>query len=149
MKSAAPALIALLTLSLSVGTAQAQTKVANYAYGQPGTRDYEHLSFRVQDGQRADMRYVYGKDRKEAQLTYAGLDRVNGKPCFKVQFANKHTLYLIPFGTNLRVTDDKLAAQKTYSWEYEGPVNGVGTACTECAADEKEALQLVQTHYLK
>lgn len=141
--------ILTILLLLAGATAQAQSKVANYSYGRPGTKDYEHLSFWVKDGQRAELTYTYGKDRKQARLSYAGLDRVNGKPCFKVQFANKHTLYVIPTGTALRVTDNKLAAQKTYTWEYEGPVEGIGTACVECAADEKEAMALLQASYLK
>jgi hypothetical protein len=145
-----PRLSALALLLLTAATAQAQTqKVANYSYGQPGTAKYEHFSFWTQDGQRAELSYTYGKDRKEAKLTYLGLDKVNGKPAFKVQFPNKHILYIIPTGTTLRVTDNKLAAQKTYRWEYEGPVNGVGTFCQPCAEDEKKAMQLVQSAYLK
>ena len=138
------------TLLICTATlAHAQGKVANYSYGKPGTASYEHFSFWTQDGQRADLSYTYGKDRKEAKLTYLGPDKVNGKPAFKVQFPNKHVLYLIPNGTTLRVTDNKLAAQKTYRWEYEGPVNGIGTFCQPCAEDEKQAMQLVQSAYLK
>ena len=143
-------LSALALLLGPAATAQAQTpKVASYSYGQPGTAKYEHFSFWAQDGQRADLSYTYGKDRKEAKLTYLGPDKVNGKPAFKVQFPNKHVLYIIPTGTTLRVTDNKLAAQKTFRWEYEGPVNGIGTFCQPCAADEKEAMQLVLGSYLK
>lgn len=143
---------ALLISTLLVCTAtfaHAQSKVANYSYGKPGTASYEHFSFWTQDGQRADLSYTYGQDRKEAKLTYLGPEKVNGKPAFKVRFPNKHMLYLIPTGTTLRVTDNKLAAQKTYRWEYEGPVNGIGTFCQPCAEDEKQAMQVVLGSYLK
>lgn len=143
-------LVALaLLLAATISQAQAQSKVANYSYGQPGTATYEHFSFWAQDGQRGELSYSYGKDRKESKLTYLGPDKVNGKAAFKVQFPNKHVLYIIPTGTTLRVTDNKLAAQKTYRWEYEGPVNGIGTFCQPCAEDEKKAIQLVQSAYLK
>jgi hypothetical protein len=140
----------VLALLLAAAPARAQTsRVANYSYGQPGTAKYEHFSFWTANGQRAELSYTYGKDRKESRLTYLGPDKVNGKAAFKVQFPNKHILYIIPSGTTLRVTDNKLAAQKTYQWEYEGPTNGIGTFCEPCAEDEKQAMQLVLGAYLK
>ena len=136
-------------LLLLAAAAQAQTKVANYAYGEPGTVQYEHLSFWTKDGRRTEISYTYGKSRTEAKLTYVGLDKVSGQPAFKVRFANQHMLYVVPSGQILRVTDSKSSNPKTYTWEYEGPVNGIGTFCQPCAEDEKDAMRLVVNCYLK
>ncbi|HEX8506619.1 MAG TPA: hypothetical protein VF630_14745 [Hymenobacter sp.] len=71
------------------------------------------------------------------------------KPGFKVRFPNKHLLYVVPSGSGLKVTSAKASAAKTYAWEYEGPVNGVGTFCSSCAENEKEAMRIVQASYLR
>jgi len=147
-------LTSALAVALGVGTlaarpAHAQNQVANYTFGKPGTASYEHFSFWTTDGQRSDMQYAYGKDRKDTQLRYVGLGRLNGQSCFKVQFPNRHVLYLVPSGTTLRVATASGAAPKTFVWEYEGPVNGVGTNCSVCVADEKAAMRLLQKHYLR
>ncbi len=127
----------------------AQTKVANYYYNKAGTDQYEHFSFWVRNGQRADITYAYGKDRKEARLAFLGKDIVKGMPAFKVQFPNGTLLYLIPNGTSLNVTADKNRLPKLFTWEYEGPVNGIGTFCNVCAQDRNEAIQLVRRYYLQ
>jgi len=134
---------------LAACPAHAQNRVANYGFGQPGTASYEHFSFWTKDGQRTDVQYAYGKDRKDTQLRYLGLGQLNGQPCFKVQFPNQHTLYLLPSGTTLRVATTRTAAPKTFVWEYEGPVNGVGTNCSVCVADATAAMQLLRKHYLQ
>lgn len=129
--------------------AQAQTKVANYYYNKAGTDQYEHFSFWIRNGQRADIAYAYGKDRKEVRLAYLGKDVVNRMPAFNVQFPNGTLLYLIPNGSNLNVTADKNRLPKLFTWEYEGPVNGIGTFCSVCAQDGQEAIQLLRRYYLK
>lgn len=141
-------------LAVALGTlaarpAHAQNQVANYSLGQPGTASYEHFSFWTKDGQRTDLQYAYGKDRKDTQLRYVGLGRLNGQRCFKVQFPNRHTLYLLPSGTTLRVATSPTATPKTFVWEYEGPVNGVGTNCSVCVADAAAAMRLLRAHYLR
>jgi hypothetical protein len=135
-------LIAILIIS---GTASAQTKVANYSYGKPGTDTYEQLSFWVKDGKKSDIDYAYGRDRKEAKLRYVGKYEAS----FQVQFPNNTRLTINPKGTTLIVTNTKTNYVKTFVWEYEGPVNGIGTFCTVCAQDEKEAMRLIQTYYLQ
>ena len=146
----APGLLAttLLAAALAAHPAHAQNQVANYGFGQAGTASYEHFSFWIKDGRRTDIQYAYGRDRKDTQLRYAGPVRLNGQPGFRVQFANGHTLYVVPSGNTLRVTT-KTAAPKTFTWEYEGPVNGVGTACSVCAPDAAAALRLLRQYYLK
>ncbi len=148
------ALTSLLVLALGAGTlaahpAYAQNQVANYYFGKPGTASYEHFSFWTKDGRRTDMQYAHGKDRNNTQLRYAGLGRLNGQACFKVQFPNRRILYVLPSGTTLRVATARTATPKTFVWEYEGPVNGVGTDCSVCVADATAAMQLLRKHYLR
>ncbi|MGI4865879.1 MAG: hypothetical protein ACRYFZ_18285 [Janthinobacterium lividum] len=135
--------------ALTTRPAHAQNRVANYAFGKPGTAAYEHFSFWEKDGLRTSMQYAYGKDRKSTELRYAGPTRLNGQPGFKVRFPNGHLLYLLPSGTTLRVATAQAAAPKTFAWEYEGPVNGVGTTCSVCAEDAPAALRLLRRYYLK
>lgn len=135
-------LIAILFIG---GTAYAQTKVANYSYGKPGTDTYEQLSFWVKDGQKGSIDYNYGRDRKEVKLRYVGRYEAS----FKVQFPNNTTLTVNPKGTTLIVVNTKSNYAKTFVWEYEGPVNGIGTFCDVCAQDEKEAMRLIRTYYFR
>lgn len=146
-------LISALAVALGAGTlaarpAQAQNQVANYAFGKPGTAAYEHFSFWTHNDRRSDAQYAYGKDRRDNQLRYAGPARLRGQPGFIVKFSNGHTRYLVPSGTALQVATSRTAAPKTFAWEYEGPVNGVGTSCSVCAADAAAAMRLVRKHYL-
>lgn len=144
------ALGAALTLAgLLARPARAQNQVANYGYGQPGTADYEHLSFWTLHGRRSDVGYAAGKNREDAQVRYLGPHKLAGQPGFRVQFLDGRTLHLVPSGTTLRVSDTSGAAPKIFTWEYEGPVNGVGTHCSVCVEDAQAAMRLVQAHYLK
>jgi len=127
----------------------AQTKVANYSYGKPGTENYEHFDFWTKDGKQTIINYAYGKDRKEVKLQYSGSDKVNGKDCFKVRFANNYILYIVPDEQHLQITDSSGKYSRSFSWEYEGPVNGVGTYCDVCAEDANEAITLVKSAFLK
>jgi hypothetical protein len=143
-----------LGIALGVGLlaacpALAQNQVANYGYGQPGTAGYEHFSFWTNNGRRSNAAYASGKNREDAQLRYLGPRKLAGQPGFRVQFLDGRTLHLVPSGTTLRVADASGAAPKIFTWEYEGPVNGVGTQCSVCVEDEQAALRLIQAHYLK
>jgi hypothetical protein len=141
--------IALGVGALAARPALAQNQVANYGYGQPGTAGYEHFSFWTHNGRRSDVAYAYGAKREDARLRYAGPSKRNGQAGFKVQFLNGRTLYLAPSGTTLRVATAPGAAPKTFTWEYEGPVNGVGTNCSVCVEDAPAAMRLLRAHYLK
>jgi hypothetical protein len=146
MKS--PVVMIVAVSVLGMGTANAQLKVAQYAVGEPGTVAFEKLSFWVDKGKRTEVYYSYGKDQKELKLKFLGKKSVGGAAGFAVQFPNGHALTIVPSGTALKVTDTT-EAPKLFAWQYEGPVNGTGTFCRECAENEKEALQLIQTYYLK
>jgi hypothetical protein len=128
--------------------AQAQNQVANYGFGKPGTASYEHFSFWTNNGRRSDVHYAYGKDRTDVPLRYVGRARLAGGLGFRVRFPDGRLLSLVPSGTTLRVTA-KAAPPKTFAWEYEGPVNGVGTYCSVCVADATAAIRLLRAHYLK
>ena len=82
-------------------------------------------------------------------MSYAGPASVGGQPGFKVRFLNGRTLYLTPSGNTLRVSDATGKAPKAFTWEYEGPINGVGTVCSVCVADSAAAMRLIRAHYLK
>jgi hypothetical protein len=140
--------VALWLGALATRPAHAQNQVANYGYGQPGTASYEHFSFWIKDKRRTDIHYAYGKDRVDVPLRYAGRARLAGKVGFRVRFPDGRLLTLVPDGTTLRATA-KAAPPKTFTWEYEGPVNGVGTVCSVCVADETAATRLLQTYYLR
>ncbi|GAB4033956.1 hypothetical protein [Spirosoma gilvum] len=142
--------ILLLLLSVCISSlVQAQMKVANYSYGEPGTDAYEEFSFWINNGKRTKIDYTYGKDRKETSLQFVTKSQLDRKSGFTVQFPNQYTLHIIPMGNKLQVVDGQKKYRKTFNWYYEGPVNGIGTFCTVCAEDEKEAMRLLQTYYLK
>ncbi|MDO7852321.1 hypothetical protein [Hymenobacter convexus] len=134
---------------LASPAALAQSKVATYAFGKPGTDAYEKLSFWVKEGKRAEIYYAHGKGPTETKGTY--LPRVgsaNGAS-FAVRISPNRSFTITPAGSRLKVSDSADGTPKTFAWEYEGPVNGVGTFCRECAEDPAEAMKLVRAYYLK
>ena len=143
------AVAAALGLSaLATRPAHAQNQVANYGCGQPGTAGYEHFSFWVNDKRRSDIHYAHGKDRQDVPLRYAGRARLAGGLGFRVRFPDGRLLSVVPNGPTLRVTTNG-APPKTFAWEYEGPVNGVGTVCSVCVSDAAAAARLLRTYYLR
>jgi hypothetical protein len=142
-------LLIMLSAALLCGrTATAQTKVANYSIGKYGTDKYEHFSFWVKNGQRAEITYSYGNRNTEFKVAYAGVTKQNGAAGFKAQFSNGHTVTIVPNGSKLTVME-KGKTPKVFAWEYEGPIDGIGTFCEPCAQDEKAAMQVMRTYYLK
>lgn len=127
----------------------AQTKVANYSFGKSGTDKYEHFSFWSKDGKRTKIEYNYGADRKAAVVTYLGKEQHDSKQAVKLSFTNHYVLYVFPNNNGLSITDSTGKYNKTFTWEYEGPVNGIGTYCEVCTQGEKEAMKLLQTAYFK
>jgi hypothetical protein len=141
--------LTLAALAARPTRAQNLNQVANYGYGQPGTAGYEHFSFWTLNGRRSDVGYAAGSNREDARVSYVGPASVGGQPGFRVKFLDGRTLTIVPSGTTLLVRDATGAAPKTFAWEYEGPVNGVGTVCSVCVADAAAALRLLQKHYLR
>jgi hypothetical protein len=137
-------------LSFLTSSASAQMQVANFSTGKVGTKSYEHFSFYVEDGAKADITYAYGKDGrggKEIKLDYLGRDTLDGLAVFKIGFPNKQVLYVIPQKTSLKIVDEKGKYNKIFRWEYEGPVNGRGTWCDSCTQDGKESVALIRRYF--
>lgn len=132
----------LLTITIN---SQAQSKVASYCIGKYGTSQYEHLGFWVKDGKRGEITYSYGTNPKDIRLQYLGRDVLHGDSCFKIRFPNGFLLYVLNAKTDLIVQDSTGTYHKTFSWEYEGPINGIGTFCDVCASDESDAMDLVKS----
>jgi hypothetical protein len=114
-----------------------------------GNENYEQFSFWTKEGKRADISYTYGVYRKDITLKYIGTNVFKGDSCFRVQFPNNYVLYIIPKGLNLKVTDENGKYLKIFSWEYEGPINGIGNFCDICAEYEDAAMQMIKLNYLK
>jgi hypothetical protein len=140
-----------LVLFHSTGFAQDQQQVARYATGKQGTKSYEHFSFWVRKNKPDEISYSYGEGglESEKKLTHLGKCVVQGEACFKVQFPNALVLYIVPKGNLLKVVDGKGRYSKNFQWEYEGPVNGIGTFCSVCAEDDRAAMKLIKTHFMK
>lgn len=127
----------------------AQKKVANYFTGEYGTKSYEHFSFWVENGKPLSVQYSYGIKPQDIPLTLLGKQKVNGKTVFKLKFSNQYVLYIAADKKQLHVTDAACKYNKIFTWEYEGPVNGVGTFCDVCAEDEAEAMTIMEQGYLQ
>jgi hypothetical protein len=139
----------LIISTLLYDAINAQTQVANYHRGKYRTNSYESFSFWIKDNKRAEIHYSYGKNMKEVKLEYLGKDRINGQNCFKIRFPNNYTLYIIPKGFQLIVTDLPGKYNEIFSWQYEGPINGIGTYCDVCAEDDKDAMKLMRSFYFQ
>ena len=124
-----------------------ESKVANYSFGKMGHSNYEHFSFWTDAGKHAKITYSYGKHAKESELEYLEAKTIQGRKGFEVKFPNGLILFIIPTGNNLRVINPVGSYNKIFKWQYEGPVNGVGTACEACAENETEAMVLIRNGY--
>ena len=143
-------LVALAVLAAAPrAQAQKNNRVANYYTGAPNADSYEHFSFWTTDGRRGDMQYSHGADRRDAALRYAGATQLQGHPGFKVRFPDGKLLYIAPTDSTLLVAPAPTAAPQVFRWEYEGPVNGVGTDCSVCTADATTATELVRKHFVE
>ncbi|MEE1885751.1 hypothetical protein [Pedobacter flavus] len=137
-------LVLILIFGLFFTNSWAQ-KVATYSTGTTGEENYESFGFWVNnEGEKDFITYNYGKDKTEAKITYAGLSNFKGVPCFKIQFANKLQLFVMINGNQLQIADNSGKYLKTFKWEYEGPINGIGTYCNVCASDENEAILITK-----
>lgn len=134
-------------LLLSNNSFYAQNQIANFSTGKTGTKTYEHISFWIEDNERGDITYSYGKNRREIKLKYSGTDNLDGIKAFKVEFPNNEVFYVIPQKTFLKVINKKTSYDKIFRWEYEGPINGIGTWCDACTQNGKESLDLIRKYF--
>ena len=128
-------------------------RVANFSFGEYGSKDFESYSFWVSGNKRANIDYSYvtksGQSR-DLKLTYLGTDYLNGEIGFKVKFPNNLILYVIPKqGGNLRISSLDGTYNKYFNWLYEGPVDGKGTFCEPCAENENDAIKILKLYFLR
>jgi hypothetical protein len=140
-------LLAVVTLLAAVSV-KAQ-KVANYSAGKYGSAAYEHFSFWVEKGKPSEITYNAGKYGEDKPVKYLGKSTYEGKRSFKIQLPDKRVLQVIPAGYDVKIVGTAKNYNKLFTWAYEGPVNGMGTFCEACAEDEKEAMKLLNSTYLK
>lgn len=125
-----------------------ERKVANYSVGKYGNSNYEHFSFWTNEGERSEITYSYGKNDVKAELEFLGAKTIQGRKGFEVKFPNDLILFVIPTGNNVRVINPRGKYNKIFKWEYEGPVNGIGTFCSVCAENETDAMVILKNAYL-
>lgn len=139
--------VTLLLAAVSF-TSYAQ-KVAKYFYGKPGMATYQGYSFWVKNGKPAEITFQGGTNLKESKVMNGGKVTFNGKTALKMTFPSGKVFYAYPIGEKLAVVNAATKKIETFTWEYEGPINGIGTFCEPCAEDEKAAVTLLKTSYLK
>ena len=142
------ALILSVIFMIAAADVHAQ-KASNYFFGKAGTNTYQHYSFWSANGKPTEITFTGGANRTESKVTYNGKATYQGKTCFKMTRANGKVFYVYPIGLKLAIVNATTKKIETFTWEYEGPVNGVGTFCNVCAQDEKEAMTLLKAAYLK
>ena len=142
-------LFLLLFVCLVTKSSHAQLKVAQYSHGKYGTDKFERFEFWIKAGEHSKISYSYGKESKKVGLQYLGKDKINGDSCFKVRFSNGYVLYITPSDLCLKVIDSLGKYNKTFSWEYEGPVDGIGTHCDVCAENKNDAMKILRLAYLR
>ena len=123
-----------------------QAKVANFSIpvtdaASPGFESFAFWS----DGSQSHVRYQWGNDGSELALTLLGPSSDGSR--FGVSFPNGLVLDIAPTDKGLRVRDRKGRYDKTFGWQYEGPVDGRGTFCAQCV-DEQDATAFVREHFL-
>lgn len=143
------AIILLITFSVFATANSYGQKTANYYSGEPGTNSYQGYSFWANGNKPSHITFNYGKDRTEMKPVYAGKITYKNQLGFKLVFPNQKVFYVIPAGYKLKIVNTSLNKTEIFNWEYEGPVNGIGTYCDVCAQDEKDAMKLLRTAYLK
>lgn len=150
MSYKAPVHLTALFLTCIISKASyAQLQVAQYSYGKSGTEQFERFEFWTNAGNHSEILYSYGKDLRKVKLKYLGKSKMNGDSCFEVRFSNNYVLYIVPTELSLKVVDSVEKYNKTFSWEYEGPIQGIGTHCDVCAEDANDAMRILRSAYLK
>ncbi len=141
----------LLLFSSNLFADDAVQKVAQYSVAKWDSKHFELFDFYGKIANKpVKIEYSYGKEGEQhIPLVHLGESKVDGQPAFKVKFPNGYRLTIIPQkDLSLIIKDEKGKYKKHFTWMYEGPVDGVGTYCSECAQDEKEAMQILVDDFL-
>ncbi len=136
----------ILLLTFISSDVLAETKVANFSFGKPHTENYVKFAFYIDDGKEAGVYRTEGKDLKETKGHLYAVGNTNNS--FKVEFEDKKIFIITTNGESLLISESAEKGTQIYKWEYEGPVDGVGTFCEQCADGPKEATTLVSKAYL-
>lgn len=125
-----------------------QLRVAHFAAGTRGTKSYQRLTFRVIDAKRDRITFAAGAAEEEQPMAWLGPTRCATNDCFRIQFPTGQILSITPRGVTLRVRGGTVPTVRAYHWEYEGPINGIGTSCDACAESAADAVRIVRSHFL-
>ena len=141
------ALASILLLYPLTSPPSSEQRVANFGHGEAGAADYEHLSFWVRDGRRAEMFYSYGSNwrAQNIRLTHLGAASCDGEPCFKVRFKNGAVFRIVPSDDSLRMIGER-GYDKQFRWSGGGEG---GAVCDICAENGGEAVKLLRGYFLK
>ena len=139
-----------LLLTLILLRTDQDVKVITYSAGVTETGSYESLSFWIKSNHRAYVRYAHGMEAEDVELSWTGLDSLNGRKGFKVRFPAPDTLswVIVPKGYNLNVSDRWGKTRKEYHWENENAGTG-DSACSICAQDEKQAMSWLRKYFFQ
>lgn len=140
----------LLVLILTLLRIHQDVKVITYSAGVTEMGSYESLTFWIKSNHRAYIRYAHGMETEDVELSWTGLDSLNGRRGFKVRFPSPDTLswVIVPQGYNLNISDRGGKTRKEFHWENENAGTG-DSACSICAQDEKQAMSWLRKYFFQ
>lgn len=128
-------------------------KIANYYVGTYEDANYESFSFYISENRIDGIEYTYttkNNEQKTISIEYVGTGITNYEEYFKVKFKNGLILFIYPqTDGRLKVVNSDESYKFYFSWEYQGPVDGMGAFCSECAEDANESIRIINTYFLK
>lgn len=116
-------------------------RVAYFSSGTYGTKNYEQLEFNKD----RTCYYRYGSKNKEYQIIYLGSR--NG--VFNVTLPNNIIASVYVYKEYIEIKAIKGYYNRIFTWQYQGPSDGIGTWCESCCQSENEAYKFLKRHYLK
>lgn len=138
----------LLLVALSFLRIHQDVKVITYSTGRADTDSYESLSFWIKGNRRAYVRYAHGRETEDVELSWAGLDSLNGRKGFRVRFPGTLNWVVAPRDYILDVADREGKYRKVFHWENENGPTG-DSACSICAQDEKQAMSWIRRYFFQ
>lgn len=122
------------------------SRVANFVEGGRGDAAHPAARLRFWSGPKGQViEYDAGDHAETIMLRPAGLP--GGRDGLQVTTPDGST-WVVTLSAGALLLDDKSpAGVRTFVWEYQGPVNGRGTACGPCVPEDK-ALQFVRDAFV-
>lgn len=141
--------LATCALAFSASPLFAATdRVTRFETGEPGTDQWEDLSFQVQSDGTKEISSSHGRDRTEVKVQSKALAGSSTDRRLHLVFADGRAIDVTIKGQTLQIDDGSDKAPKSYVWAYEGPVDGRGTFCTPCV-EEKDAIPFVRKNFMQ